>query len=902
MAAVAQRPSGTVTFVFTDIEGSTRLWEEQPEEMRELVAQHDRRFRAAIEANDGYVVKGTGDGFHAAFARAADAVKAAEQLQAATRDLPALKVRVGINTGEVQERDGDYFGQAVNRAARLMAAGHGGQVLVAGATAELVPGLTLRNLGEHRLRDLASPMLVWQLGTGEFPPLHTLDVLPGNLPVQRTSFIGRLDEVKQVAVLIETERLVTLTGAGGVGKSRLALQVAAEVAPEFKDGVWFASFASLAESLLVAATVLEAVGVSERQGEAAIDTLCAWAHGRHALVVLDNCEHLLAEVARVVDRVADASTTLRIVVTSQEPLGVRGEHVWTVAPLSGHRGVSPDSVELFVDRARMARADFALNADNEAAVVDICARLDHVPLAIELAAARMRGMAPADIARRLDQRLRFLASSDRMVAGRHRTLDAAMRWSYELLDETQRRVFDRVSVFAGPFTIEAAEAIVAGDGVEEWEVLDEVLALVDKSLVIADETSTGARYRLLETMRQFGQANLADVGVQQLYRDRHADYYADYVLSRLPQLQGLGDIEARADIDREIENIRVALRQAAEDRSSSRFDRLYSAMFTIWHMSGHTLEGAAWAAEFLHRPELDPRERIVALGFASVIAGNTEIAFGETLAKTAEDLASSSGAAPPLLATVELALVAMMRGEVEAAIARVERTLKVAEDEPNLFVRGQALSTCLSVLAVTGAIDRLDELRRDLAPLIEDLGNRFLQMQVSNSIAPIVHLTDPGRAGEFLLRAYELNYEMSTQALNSTNAMFLALHELRSGNTLAAARWAAQSLRLSIDHAPSFIAQTINTIIPTVKRHSPPDAAVLLGALRAHRARKHQAGTRGEIDSETRYESSLRRGLGNQFDASYAKGLALDEAGMIAYAFAQLDAITLAQDPAEGVP
>ncbi|HEX4865808.1 MAG TPA: adenylate/guanylate cyclase domain-containing protein, partial [Acidimicrobiales bacterium] len=710
MAAVAQPPSGTVTFLFTDIEGSTRLWEERPEEMRELVAQHDSRFRAAIEANDGYVVKGTGDGFHAAFARAADAVKAAEQLQAATADLPGLKVRVGINTGEVQERDGDYFGQAVNRAARLMAAGHGGQVLVAGATAELVPGLTLRNLGEHRLRDLASPMLVWQLGTGDFPPLHTLDVLPGNLPVQRTSFIGRVDEVKQVAALIETERLVTLTGAGGVGKSRLALQVAAEVAPEFKDGVWFASLGSLAESLLVPATVLEAVGVSERQGEAAVDTLCAWASERDALVVIDNCEHLLAEVARVVDRIADSSTTVRIVVTSQEPLGLRGEHVWFVAPLSGYRGVATDSVELFVDRARMARADFALNADNEAAVVEICARLDHVPLAIELAAARMRGMAPADIARRLDQRLRFLSSSDRMVAGRHRTLDAAIRWSYELLDETQRRVFDRLSVFAGPFTIEAAEAIAPGDGVEEWEVLDEVLALVDKSLVIADETSTGARYRLLETMRQFGQANLVDVGVQQLYRERHADFYADYVLSRRPQLHGLGDIEARAEIEREIENIRVALRQAADDRGSSRFDRLYSAMFTIWHLSGRTVEGAAWAAEFPNRPDLDPRERIIALGCAASIATEADVAVAESLATAAEDLASSSYAAPPLLAMAVMALVAMMRGETEAALARVERTLKLAADEPDLFERCHALSTCCSVLAVCGAVDQLDDL------------------------------------------------------------------------------------------------------------------------------------------------------------------------------------------------
>ena len=421
---MGQPPSGTVTFLFTDMEGSTRLWEDRPEDMRALVAEHDARFRAVIEAQGGYVVKGTGDGFHAAFARAKDAVAAAEQAQAALADLPEINVRMGINTGEVQERDGDYFGPPVNRAARLMAAGHGGQVLLAGVTADLVPGLVLRNLGEHRLPDLGAPMPIWQLGTAEFPPLRTLDELPGNLPVQRTSFVGRADEVKELAALVTTERLVTLTGPGGVGKSRLALQVAADVAPTFGDGTWFSSLASLEEAELVDATILEAFGVPERRGEPALETLCGWAAARTVLVVIDNCEHLLAAVADIADRLVDSSKTVTVLTTSQAPIGVRGEHVWPVAPLSGPHRMSRDSVELFVDRARMARADFALTAENEAAVVEICERLDHLPLAIELAAARVRGMSPADIARRLDHRLQLLASSERGAAGRHRTLDA----------------------------------------------------------------------------------------------------------------------------------------------------------------------------------------------------------------------------------------------------------------------------------------------------------------------------------------------------------------------------------------------------------------------------------------------------------------------------------------------
>ena len=887
----AQPPSGTVTFLFTDIEGSTRLWEEQPEAMRTLVGEHDARFRTAIEANDGYVVKGTGDGFHAAFSRAADAVKAAAQLQTATADLPNIKVRIGLNTGEVQERDGDYFGPAVNRAARLMAAGNGGQVLIAGVTADLVPGLTLRNLGEHRLRDLGSPMLVWQLGTEEFPPLRTLDELPGNLPVQRTSFIGRADEVKELAALVTSERLVTLTGPGGVGKSRLALQVAAEVAPVFRDGVWFASLASLEEGALVAATILEALGVPERQGEPAVDSFCSWASTREALVLIDNCEHLLRDVAAVVDRAMESSTTTAMLTTSQAPLSVRGEHAWAVAPLSGPRGISRDSVELFVDRARMARADFTLNAENEDAVAEICERLDHVPLAIELAAARVRGMTPADIARRLDQRLRLLASSDQLAPGRHRTLDAAVRWSYELLDETQRHVFDRLSVFAGPFTIEAAEVVVSGDGVDEWEVLDGILALVDKSLVVADEADSATRYRLLETMRQFGNANLAGAGVDHSYRDRHADYYADLVLSRRPQLWGSGDLAASEELEREFENIRVALRRAADDHDSSRFEEVYVTLYPFWMSRGRGLEGASWATELIGRPDTDARARILAFSFAASVTNMRDLAAAAEWSTLAHDLAASTGAPPPIVAIASMNLREVMLGRSEDAIAGCDRVLVLAAEEPDRFIRLFVLSQCVAVFAVSGATDRLEALDQDLTRLAEQLDNRYLEAGIANSMAPIIHVTDPDRAGAFLRRSYELNTAMRNPHSNSTSTMFLALHELRSGDDIAAARWARRSLELCVDIAPSYIAQTTNLIVALVKRRSPADSAVLLGALRAHRTRKNQAGTQGEIDAEARYEASLRRTLGVEFDERYAQGLALDEGDMIAFAFAQLDAI-----------
>jgi predicted ATPase len=882
-------PTGTVTFLFTDIEGSTRLWQERPDAMRAALAEHDEALRAAIEAHGGYIFATGGDGFAAAFSRAADAVAAAEQSQARLAGLSLVTVRMGLNTGEAHERDGDYFGTPVNRTARLMAAGHGGQVLLSAVTAELVPGLVLKNLGEHCLRDLESPMQVWQLGSGEFPALRTLDQVPGNLPVQRTSFIGRRDEVKRLCKIVEAERLVTLTGPGGVGKSRLALQVAAELAPRFRDGVWFVPLASLGEEALVAATILEALGVPERQGEVAVDTLCSWASTRQTLVVIDNCEHLAGEVAAVVDRTSDSSPTINVLATSQAPLGLRGEHVWAVAPLSGSKGLSRDSVELFVDRARFVRANFELNGDNESAVVEICDRLDHVPLAIELAAARVRGMAPAAIAKRLDQRLHLLSSNDRLAPGRHRTLDAAVRWSYELCDEVQQRVFDRLSVFAGPFTIDAAESVVGGDGVEEWVVLDALLALVDKSLVIADDSSD-TRYRLLETMRQFGLADLQMAGTAELHIRRHADYYATFVLSRRPQLHGRGDTAAIDEVEGELENIRVALRHSVQDRTSPRFEKLFSALHTLWY--GHrTFEGASWASELQGRPVVDPASSIEALGFAASVMHNRDLDAAKRLAQASYDLWASSAGPPPLMAITMLCLITLLQGQVDVAIAGCNQVLDLADDEPDLFVRAYALASCYAVLATCGAFDRLDTLRRQITELVDQLDNRFLMAQTATALVTAVQVTDPDRAREMLERAYLLNDEIRNQRSSVVATMLIVVHELRVGDVVEAALWATRALQLAVDHAPTYIAPVISLAIAVIRRYAPADAAQLLGALRRRRLRNDESGTHLETEAEARWETTLRQRTGDEFDRRYAEGEMFSEAEMIRFTFTHLDAV-----------
>ena len=432
--------------------------------------------------------------------------------------------------------------------------------------------------------------------------------------------------------------------------------------------------------------------------------------------------------------------------------------------------MSSDSVELFVDRARMVRAIFELTESNEAAVVEICERLDHVPLAIELAAARVRGMTPADIARRLDQRLRLLSSTDRSAPGRHRTLDAAVRWSYELCDDTQQEVFDRLSAFAGPFTIDAAEAVAGGDGVEDWEVLDAVLALVDKSLVIADENDDETRYRLLETMRQFGQANLTAAGAQPRYRDRHADYYSEFVLSRRSQLHGTGDLAAVVAIERELDNTRLALRHGAGDVSSSRFDELFGLLHMLWSRN-RSLEGAAWVGELQQRPVVDPAARIVALGNAAILMIGHDLAVSQTLGETAKDLWASTASTPPLTALAAMGTVAMMDGRTDVALAHCEQALALAAEEPDLFIRAYASLQCCTVLSLCGESDRAVAVLRDVMASVDMLGNHWLEAMSTNSLATAVLSTDPDRSRELFLQSYEFHDESGFHRGNAATAI-----------------------------------------------------------------------------------------------------------------------------------
>jgi predicted ATPase/class 3 adenylate cyclase/Tfp pilus assembly protein PilF len=624
MDATSSLPTGTVTFLLTDIEGSTQLWERYPEAMHAAVARHDALLTACIQRHWGTVVRsrGEGDSFFAVFARATEALAAACALQQALFAEPwaattPLRVRVGLNTGEAQLREGDYYGRAINRCARVRALGHGGQTLLSLATCELVcddlpQGVSLQDLGTHRLKDLQRPEQVFQLLhpdlPAHFPPLKSLDVLPNNLPVQLTSFIGREREMADVKRSLATTRLLTLTGPGGTGKTRLALQVAADLLGEYPDGVWLVELAALVEPALVPQAVASALGVREEPGRTLTETLADSLRPKQLLLVLDNCEHLVAASATLAHALLRACPQLQFLTTSREALGITGETVFRVPSLSlpDPQRLSPvedlsqyEAVRLFIDRSLMSQPRFAVTNENAPAVAQVCYRLDGIPLAIELAAARVKVLSVEQIAARLDDRFRLLTGGSRTALPRQQTLRASIDWSYDLLSEAERRLLRRLSVFAGGWTLGAAEAICAGDGIDAYEILDLLTQLVAKSLVSVDEQEAEARYRLLETIRQYGAEQLRGSGEEAALRGRHRDWYLALAEEAEPELVGPAQGEWLDRLEGEHANLRAALGWSVEHGEAEAGLRLGGALGRFWGVRGYLTEGRERLTELL---------------------------------------------------------------------------------------------------------------------------------------------------------------------------------------------------------------------------------------------------------------------------------------------------------------
>ena len=622
-------PTGTVTFLFTDIEGSTRILQGLGDRYRDVLAQHHQLVREALAAHDGIEVGTEGDAFFAVFALATDAIAAAADLQPAlaTHSWPdgvEVRVRIGLHTGEGQLFGDDYVGLDVHRAARIASAGHGGQILLSGTTTGLVTsslpeGVRLRDLGMHRLKDIDQPEQLSQLTVDglpdRFPSLRTIDVRQTNLPAAMTSFIGRADEIAEVHRLLGQTRLLTFTGPGGTGKTRLALEVARRALDGFADGVYFVPLDAVRDPGLVASVVAQAIGLVEG-GRAADEALLDELAQKQLLLVLDNFEQILP-AGELVERLLTAAPDLRVLITSRVPLQLYGEQEYEVAPLAlpgPHSTASAEAlsqyeaVALFIDRARAVSPRFEVTNANAPAVVEICVRLDGLPLAIELAAARVKVLPPEAILARLGQRLDLLSGQSSSVPPRQRTLRGAIDWSWDLLAETEQRLFERLAVFSGGWSLPAAEAVCA-PGELGIDLLDGIAVLLDNSLV-RRSPDLEPRFMMLQTVQEYGRERLAARGDAAIVASRHAGWVQDLVRGAEPELEGPDPARAVRRLGAEQENLRTALAWTIETGDAATGIGIAAAAWRFWQVRGQLREGRGWLDQLLAMPAARERDEI----------------------------------------------------------------------------------------------------------------------------------------------------------------------------------------------------------------------------------------------------------------------------------------------------
>ncbi len=632
-------PTGTVTFLFSDIQDSTRLWEQFPQAMQPALASHDALLKDAITSNLGHVVKTTGDGAMAVFTTAQDGLNAAiaaqRGLQAVTQE-PHIHVRMSLHTAEAELRAGDYYGQAVNRAARLMSVGHGGQVLLSGTTAQVLrdqlpEGASLLDLGEHALKGLSRPEQIFQLVLpdlpGEFPPLASSQTTSNNLPVQLTSFIGREKEITETKALLNSARLVTLTGTGGTGKTRLSIEVGTQELERFPDGVWMVELATLSDPAQILPTLAHVLGLRESSFSPLATLVTQNLHSKTLLLILDNCEHLVAACARLADDLLRTCTRLKLLTNSREALGIAGEMVYRIPSLA-----ETESTRLFVERARAANAHFKLTDANAAAIAQVCSHLDGIPLAIELAAARTRLLSPDQIAAHLDDRFKLLTGGSRTALPRQQTLRALIDWGYDLLSPEECALLRRLSVFSGGWTYPAAEFICP-----DQDVLDLLEQLVNKSLVVVDELEDGSmRYHLLETIRQYALQKLQETGEQDEAHERHASYFLQLSKEVEPRLYTQVTGELVNSLERELDNFQAALEWLMDHDIDSALQIMYSLQL-LWIMNTNQSRGKTLAQMVIERAEEKPlregetprqRKLMIARAMSSLIAG--QLSLGET--------------------------------------------------------------------------------------------------------------------------------------------------------------------------------------------------------------------------------------------------------------------------------
>jgi predicted ATPase/class 3 adenylate cyclase/DNA-binding CsgD family transcriptional regulator len=914
--------SGTVTLMFTDVEGSIRLWEADREAMAEASARHNRLVREQVEAAGGRAFKTVGEAFRVVFADPSAALASAVAVQRAVgaETWPSgspILVRVALHSGSCVERDGDYVGPVVNRVAGLLAIAHGGQILVSGAACRLLAdrlpgGIGLRDLGEHQLKDLGRAERVFQAaGPGladKFGPLRSLDhpALRHNLPAQATSFVGRAAELAELRSLVAGgSRLVTIAGPGGIGKSRLALQVAADALDGAGDGVWLVELAPVADPELVARTVAAVLQVREEPGRPMLDTLVDAVGDRSLLVVLDNAEHVLGAAAKLADALMRSCPRACLLVTSREPLGIGGEHVFRVSPLpvppadlaAPSRLGAFESVQLFTEHAAMRRQGFVLDEDNAAAVAAVCARLDGIPLALELAAARLGSLSVSEISSRLDQRFRLLIGGSRTALPRHQTLRALIDWSYDLLNAEEQIVLDRLSVFAGGWTLEAAEAVTAAGDSEKWQVLDHLSALVDKSLVQAEEAQGATRYRLLETVRQYAAERLALRAGAELGRVRaaHRDHYLALVETAAIHLRGPDEAAWLDRLEAEFDNIRAALAFSIADPGTAEPGlRLAAGLRWFCYMRGHAGEVLEALSVLLERP--DARMPTRARAWALTASCHLVQHFGDNLAvplmageamKIARDLADTALAADAL---AHLCWFRFEHGDLPAALADIDEAVRLARTTADPRLISYILGRRAVLKGEAGDTDAALADQEETLTLSRATGDSYrLAIALANLGVDKLAAGELQAARAHLQEAIMLADDHGYQHLSAGMQENLGFVDLMDADPRHARR---QFLAL-LDTAqitgakPYVLGAILGLALAAAADGDPTIAATLHGVADEHYEQAGRAFEAIEAGLRDRDHACLRTALGDAaFEAAYTHGRTLSQADAIALAAA----------------
>ncbi len=865
-------PSGVVTFLFTDVEGSTRRWEADADEMRAALEAHDAALRNAIEAHDGFLFKHTGDGVCAAFSSPRSAVQAAEAAQR-TLELP---VRMGLATGEAELRDGDYFGAVLNRASRVMASGHGGQVLLADSTASLLSGVDLVDLGPRRLRDVPMPVGVFQLRAeglrAEFPPLRALDTTPGNLRPATTSLIGRDSEVEEISTAVRSHRLVTLTGVGGVGKTRLASEVAAKLADEFPDGVWVFELAAVTDPAAVPDAVAAVLGITQQPGKSVTESVAAALEGRIRLLVIDNCEHVLDVAADLIEAVLRHSATVRVLATSREGLGVGDEQLWPLHSLDVDA-----AADLFVERAHRVAPGFTV--DDASAVAEICRRLDGIPLAIELAASRMSSMAVDEIRDRLDHRFKLLVGSRRGLE-RHQTLRHAVSWSYDLLDDADKELLRRCSVFAGGFDLESACAIAGSDGSDEYAVLDRLDALVRKSLLVVDRSSGRSRFSMLETIRQFAEEQLAASGAADAVRAAHAHHFAGKEADVLALWDSPRQREAYEWLDAELANLRTAFRWAA-DRGDLGDAATIATYVTHVAFCVENYEPVAWAEELIEPARAVDHPRLCFLyTMASQCWFVGRIEEAVRYSEAGQTAMGTGGGELPFGLDAMLANPYLAIGEADRSIEWCRARLARRHDAHTTMT-----SFLVTALTIAGREDEATAAADGLVEAAGATGNPYALSLALMAYGFAWRSADPDRALEAMHRGLAVAHDSGNRFNESHIAANMAQLDVERGDPLKALDHLTLAIRHMHDSSNSVTLRSpltnLTILLDRLGRHEP--AATIAGFASS-------ALTTASFPKVNNAIEHLRDVLGDQaYDSFARKGAAMTVAEMVSYVYDQMD-------------